>query len=847
MTGPAKGKDWGLLQSFGLTAEDLRAMGYKVAPGGGEEPGEPTGRPPAAGDTRERPPREGRWAVYTLLILALVAWGASPQQALPGPVWVAAPDTSFSSARAMVELVEIARRPRPVGSPEHDRVRDYLVQRLTKSGLEPDVQVALSYTHAGDPDRVVTATMRNVVARLPGSRGEGALILTAPYDGGTASPAAGHGAFALATILETVRALAAGPPLDKDVIVVFTDGEQLGSLGARAFVERMDRAAGVTAVLTVDALGATGPVVAFESREGEAPSLIPYIGAGVRPGPSSLMSSLSAPTAHGAGDDPFNAVGVPGLSFLALGDASSAGQPWDSAEGVGEETLQHAGVYLLAAARSLGRADTLRRSVEDAVVFPLPLVGRVEYPQRWVPWTTLVLVVIVALMGVVVKTVRRATWKGLLVGVAAGLAPVALSWWAGGALLDFVTPLHPERGWVGGAFYGDRTHFLALAGLALALVSGFHALARRWIRRDEAALGAMVGPLALCVWLTFRAPLAAYALQWPLALAIICTIVITLARLQWARSGGAWMLLMVISAAAVAVGAPSLELVSLAWTFESAAALGGLFAIAALLLVPLMEWMLRPKAWLLPTISVAVAAGLVIDATPDAGGSSEHPVLSSLVYLTDEEVPKLQRIPGATPTAEDSLGPRRVVGEWLTVPGDGEDWARSWVAEGSIGSTDPGVLLLPHEDLYEIAGAGPDAVLAPPRVRIVGDGIDGTRRTVRISVASPLGGEMVGLHVPAGTDAALVGVSEGPGHVSFAPARSLTHWGTGPGDSTFVDVSLGPGVGAFEILVLEHHMRPREVLGQEFFRRPKHIVPNQDLGGDRLIQRTDVRLAVPEA
>jgi Zn-dependent M28 family amino/carboxypeptidase len=36
------------------------------------------------------------------------------------------------------------------------------------------------------------------------------------------------------TILETMRAIKAGPPLKNDVICLFTDGEEVGLMGARA-------------------------------------------------------------------------------------------------------------------------------------------------------------------------------------------------------------------------------------------------------------------------------------------------------------------------------------------------------------------------------------------------------------------------------------------------------------------------------------------------------------------------------------------------------------------------------------------------------------------------------------
>ena len=63
----------------------------------------------------------------------------------PPAVGESAPDTEFSSARAMKHVRIIAQRPHPVGSEDHDRVRDYLVQVLEGLGVDPQVQQSESW------------------------------------------------------------------------------------------------------------------------------------------------------------------------------------------------------------------------------------------------------------------------------------------------------------------------------------------------------------------------------------------------------------------------------------------------------------------------------------------------------------------------------------------------------------------------------------------------------------------------------------------------------------------------------------------------------------------------------
>src|SRR5690606_639076 len=149
---------------------------------------------------------------------------------LPEPKAANAPDTVFSSARAMTLLTDIARAPRPTGSPEHERVRAYLLGRLEALGLDPEIQTAVALSQG--PGYARSATVRNVVARLPGTAPTGAVLLTAHYDAVPLSPGAGDAGSGLVAVLEALRAARAGEPLRNDVIVLFTDAEEIGLLGA---------------------------------------------------------------------------------------------------------------------------------------------------------------------------------------------------------------------------------------------------------------------------------------------------------------------------------------------------------------------------------------------------------------------------------------------------------------------------------------------------------------------------------------------------------------------------------------------------------------------------------------
>ena len=158
------------LRGFGLNDDDLRQLGYRV---GDEETPPAEGPQPVTARRKERDPAWRIWAA-TLVLLVLAGWAGSSRRGMPRPVAAAAADTAFSSARALAQLVEVSQRPHATGSPDQERVRDYLVARLGSLGLEPAVQTATSYVR----DSLVTtaATVRNVTARLAGSASTGAIL-----------------------------------------------------------------------------------------------------------------------------------------------------------------------------------------------------------------------------------------------------------------------------------------------------------------------------------------------------------------------------------------------------------------------------------------------------------------------------------------------------------------------------------------------------------------------------------------------------------------------------------------------------------------------------------------------
>ena len=116
---------------------------------------------------------------------------------------------------------------------------------------------------------VAARDVQNIVARWRGTGPEGkkALLLSAHYDSVERGPGAGDDASGVAAILESLRALKAGPPPERDVIILINDGEEAGMLGADVFAAEHRWAGDVGAVLNFDARGNSGPSFMFETSD----------------------------------------------------------------------------------------------------------------------------------------------------------------------------------------------------------------------------------------------------------------------------------------------------------------------------------------------------------------------------------------------------------------------------------------------------------------------------------------------------------------------------------------------------------------------------------------------------
>ncbi|MDP1632271.1 MAG: M20/M25/M40 family metallo-hydrolase [Caulobacter sp.] len=297
----------------------------------------------------------------------LLAWTGTRT---PDPARGPSAPTAFSTEKALADIGQIARAPHPGGSAANARVRDYLTARMTALGLEPALQSGFGVETR--PYRgatwVVGGQVENIVGVLPGlDRDKPALALMAHYDSVPASPGAADDATGVAVVLDVVRALKARGPPRRDVIVILTDGEEAGLLGARVFFRDHPLRSRIGLLINLESRGGGGRANMFQTGPDNGELISTFARTAVRPISNALAVFLYENMPNDTDFTVSNAAGVRGLNYAFVGRQFDYHSPTSTLANLDKGSVRHMGDQALAAAADLAFADALPGKSPDAV------------------------------------------------------------------------------------------------------------------------------------------------------------------------------------------------------------------------------------------------------------------------------------------------------------------------------------------------------------------------------------------------------------------------------------------------------------------------------------------------
>lgn len=580
---------------------------------------------------------ENRIAGWGVLLFVLLVTGVcAVREGVPEPLPATAPQEVFSAERALVHLNAFATAPHPIGSAEHDRVRDYLASQLTGLGLAPEIQRATGVTARYE----VAGTVENIVARLKGTSGAtDAVALVSHYDSVGAGPGAGDDGAGVAALLETLRALRTGPPLRNDILFVMTDGEEDGLLGASAFAAENPAAKDVRVVVNFEARGNAGESQMFETSAGNGRLVQIFAQAAPHPSGSSLTYEIYKHMPNDTDMTVFKKAGVAGLNFAFIGHWEAYHTPLDNPQLLDRGSLQQHGETALSLARSLGNADLGQLQDRDAVYFSVPGGFFARYSSRWI-WP-LVILAGVLLFGVIYYAKHAWQTSALsMVGACflqAGVLVLLL--FAGLGCVLGVGWLH-EHVLAEGGLDQNTLYLLALLALLAALLSALYALFRRKISAPAIFLGGamllFVAALAASKWLAG----GSYTFVWPLLAGLLATAIAAFRPRP--LSPLSVVILCLLSLPALLLFVPLLKgfYIALGFTVVGAPLLSVTFGLLFLLLYPFLDPALESAGKVFPIASFVLALVLCGAAATTTRYSATHPRPSLLAYALDADTGK---------------------------------------------------------------------------------------------------------------------------------------------------------------------------------------------------------------
>ena len=454
-----------------------------------------------------------------------------------------APRFSLENAQAHVRQLAGTIGSRPTGTDANRRAREYIIGQLHSYGFSVRVQE----TDAARVQLGATVRVANIIATRPGPRRQ-VIALVSHYDSVPDGPGAADDGAGVAVCLEAGRVLAQRERPNHPLALIFTDGEELGLMGAAA-VMKDPIMASAGAVLNFEAIGSGPPGLLFETGPGSGGLLEAWARSAPAPAGASYIVEVYKRLPNDTDFTLFKRAGIRGLNFAPIGDGYSYHTARDTPERLDPAVVRQIGENTVATVEAIDdAADLSTPDRADTIYFDVLRTKALAYRSR----TALVLLAAGALLGLfgwlTILPVARAeagigrlllTGVWTLVGLAAVFGAMVGATWLLRATREMYQPwyAHPDRFFI----------YLALAGMAggWAIVQLGRLLPRGARGSAHPAVAWTITLpcwLALAVAAQLRAPSASYLAVIPLIAAGATLVVSPVRRVAAIRIASAIIL-----------------------------------------------------------------------------------------------------------------------------------------------------------------------------------------------------------------------------------------------------------------------------------------------------------------
>jgi hypothetical protein len=552
-------------------------------------------------------------------------------------------DSLFSVRSASAHLSAIARAPHSLGTPAHDSVGAYIDTTCRSLGLTVE---RLPFTTGIKPNssRIVVGRGVNIVATLKGTGGGKKILVMGHYDSEPNAIGAGDDGSACAAMLETARALQRGTALDRDVVFLFTDGEEDGLLGALAFTRDSARLADIGVVLNFDGRGNAGNCLMFRTSPYSHWLIDGYARAPIHHAAASFYNELFNRLPNNTDLTPFLRAHKQGLDFAYVEGFTAYHNLTDNFNNIDRGTMQEEGDNMLGMVRYFGHMDVETAAAADAgkaqandTFFNLPGALLVHYS----PTLNFMLVLAANLLvllslgyGLILGRIRI---THLLLGLLLFIVTLAVLYFvARWTLLGFRAMYPPYLGYYPNRYHTGYLYITLAAESALLFTLLYRWPLRRW-SLSSLFMSVLILLLILLDVLYRYIPSGVYWLYWPLIGAAAAFPFRRVEKKRNTRPPRFWLILIALLPAVLFLP-PMVYSLAIAFDIQEQAAINGI--VMGLLLgltLPLLKPAFRETGWLLSAFALCMIMIAGIAGIATGGYSTRRPFKTDLHYVVQTD------------------------------------------------------------------------------------------------------------------------------------------------------------------------------------------------------------------
>lgn len=436
-------------------------------------------------------------------------------------------DSGFDISNVEGHIIEMASEKHFIGTDANRKVRDYILNNFAELKIPAEVFVGHSEDTWYDSYKRMGRT-ENIIARIKGSNSTKSLFLCAHYDSVLDCGGAADDIHAVACMLEVARIVKDSKPLN-DIVFLITDGEEMGLLGAKAYVENKDLEE-IGLILNYEARGNSGPSISFEWSDGNAWLVEQLSQVGINPIANSMSYEIYKVLPNDTDYSYFKEAEIPGINHAFIDGFSYYHNPVDDPEHINMNSVYHTGINMLSLCKHFSNQDLSNVISHNASFFNF--FGKlISYRSSFdvfilgLSWILIFLVLYIA-----IKT-KKSKITELLISLVFNfviIVIVVFSVW----LLQLLLPkLYPHYFvFYSGQFYNHKWYLLVTVFLSFLILSFLYRLFLEKGNAESFQMASLIlmGILAVVVYL--KLPTAAYVMTFPLIALAIYKIV----ELKWA-------------------------------------------------------------------------------------------------------------------------------------------------------------------------------------------------------------------------------------------------------------------------------------------------------------------------